>query len=170
QPPDVRDGPPADQEQTRPGTLPVDLGPGDPAEPAGPIDVRAVVEGPDEHARPARFDRGFTGTKVLQVDSIGYGVNMRHVAGLSEQVRLRFADQECPSDPGGRVLLETPEPLPFDTVQPGARTTAGPGVVQPFLAIDIHQVHDGWYRFDLLKTQVRDQARRGCQRDVVSAV
>ena len=134
------------------------------------VNVWPVVQSSDKDARLVYFDLILARTKIRHVHTVGYRVNVQGVACQTEQVRFGFADQKDCVSPMGRVVLHAPEPEPFSPIEPGTRAAARPGVIEPFLAIDIHHVHDGRHAFEFFESQVGSQARRRCQRNVIFAV
>ena len=130
------------QREPRPRAAAVNFRPNLPGEPVHSVDIGPIVQRPDEHA-PKRGSGipGVGRAEILQVDAVADRVDALGRAKPPVQLHLLVADQgDGPGAPGQR-LLQPPQSPTFEAENQPLQPPRLVGVVEPLLAVHVHQVH-----------------------------
>ena len=130
-----------------------------PTEPDRAVHVGRVIHRPDEDAAARLLVRGTGRREVVQIDPVGHRVDRAGRADLAEETRLRLRDEQDGPRPAGQSPLEPSHARPFQPIQPGARGVARGGVIEPLLAVHVHEVDDRRHVAQPGLHQVRGHAR-----------
>src|SRR5205814_8078898 len=119
-------------------------------------DVGMIVQSADKDTE--RFRVLGYGAKVLQIDTVGYGMHHLRIAKLSIEISFGLADECHGIESCRQFALQLPESASLYAIEPRAQHTTVGRVINPLLTIDIHQIDDTRHPAQLGQVEVRRHA------------